>query len=217
MEKFILRSFLILNLTLLSSSLISCSPAAVSESIGIDKYQKVFGQITSTTSEEGPTVVSGTGGLLFTRGLPGITSSVSYSLRGKLDYDPSHITIISHTSGSISPTYNSGISIKIERDGIGIKVSTWVGNQIPVTISNGTLGSILYNDFDIIIDVHNTEDTYSILLWPKYYMVYSAATSLIASGTNLPEGLGNGIQFGLTMQNATFSKMLLDNAKTITF
>lgn len=217
MEKFILRSFLTLSLTLLSTALISCSPAAVSESIDIDTYQKIYGIINSTTSDAGSTTVSGTGGLLFTKALPGKNSSVSYELKGKLDYASSHITIVSHTNGSISESSNSGVSVKIERDGIGIKVSTWVGNQIPVTISNGTLGSILYNDFDIILDVHNTGDTYSVLLWPKHYMVYSRQTSLIASNASLPEGLGQGNQFGLIIENASFTKMFVSNAKTLTY
>lgn len=217
MEKFILRSLQILNLTLISSALISCSPGTVTESIGIDEYQTVFGQITTNNSSDGITTVSGTGGLLFNQALPGITSSVSYSLRGKLDYEPSHITIISHTSGAVSTPSNPGISVKIERDGVGIKVSTWVGNQIPVTFSNGNLGSILYNDFDVIIDVHNTDSTYSILIWPKNYMVYSRETSLIAANASLPDGLGTGARFGMVIQNASFTKMLVGNAKTLTY
>lgn len=215
MEKFVLgfkrTAFTLITL----NALVGCSPADVVDDSNsqIDSYTLVSGTIEKTDTGK-TTVASGTGTLLFTSSLPGVASRASFRIRGALNLGgSSSITLVTYANPPISKTSDVGIQI-LGDNSVGIKIRTWVHGQAPVELSSQELSAILYNDFDLVLDVHNNTDmTYNLLLWPSNYAAFSPQSSLISPGASLPLGNGFGVRYGLIMENASISILKMENAK----
>ncbi len=213
MEKFILRSLLILG----TLGLAACMNAEPPEdTTGIDSHTV----ITSSFSQHDENSISGSGTIRFTESFV-TTSSRSLALKASLDQAIalSSITTVLYSSNAIIPS-NDGIAVKISRSGITVNMQiSFNGNTASVNSSR-----LVYVDpmsVDLIVEVHNINSKARVLIWKRDFNEYSPATALVDTdrsgdlNSTLPVQNGGGPYVGLILQNATVSAARLDVQKVL--
>lgn len=214
MEKFILKSLLILGFMTLAA----CAPGGEVEDIsGIDGYSVVSGSFTQADSTA-LHIAGSTGVVRFTSTLPGLSSSRSIALKASLNnVTLSDISVVFYTNNS-AITGTNGIVVTLSRTGASVNATISFNGQTR-TVTSTNLGFYLPNALDIVIDVHNVGTKSRVYIWRRDTMVYAPSSADIDSETNvsssLPNVVGPGTYAGIIMNYATITAAQISTPKVI--
>lgn len=212
MEKFILRSVLLLSVLILTSC---AAPEEAPDSVGLDANTVVSGSFSNYDNLS----VTGTGTLLFADVLP-TSSRRAFQLKASLDnITTSWVEVIFYGSNSAFPG-TDGISIYFQRNGAGVN-SIVMFNNAASSVTATNINYYFPTDIDVFIEVHNDGSKARLLVWRRNMVSYVAASADIDTnragdlGSAMPNTVGSGGFVGLRMQSATVSSAKIIMPKVI--
>lgn len=212
MEKFLLRSLLLLN----SLYLISCSGAVNDNLSGIASNTVISG----TFSQRDGDKISGSGTIRFLESLS-ISSSRSLALKASLDdsISASSLAVVLFSSNAVIPT-SSGIVITFNRSGASVIGSISYNGQ-SVSMSSSKLSFYFPANLDLVVEVHNVASQARVFIWRRNMVEYSAESADIDTSRSgdivgtLPSQNGPGPYAGLILQNATVTAAQLESQRVL--
>lgn len=223
MEKFVLkkslRSLFSLGLVLSLISLGACQKAQEEEDEGLAPFTQVSGNFTQKDAKG----LEGSGTIRMNSNLPGIVSSSSLELKGRLKTAGSSLAVVLY-SDSMSVDPSKGIVVKITRSSAltdEVTVDIIVQN-IPVGVQPSRVAYLRGSDLNLIVEVHNTLTSARVMLWRKESVTYNLSTVEFDSATashlkaTFPGGGGQGIFAGLILTDARVNSFALGEAKVST-
>lgn len=212
MEKFLLRSLLLLN----TLYLISCSGTVNDNLSGIASNTVISGSFSQRDEDK----ISGSGTIRFLESLT-ISSSRALALKASLDdsISASSLVVVLFSSNSVIPT-NSGIAITFSRSGASVTGSISYNGQA-VSMNSGKLGFYFPASLDLVVEVHNVASQARVLIWRRNMVEYSSASADIDTlrdgdivGT-VPGQNGPGPYAGLILQSATVTAAQLESQRVL--
>lgn len=211
MEKLILKSLVLVA----ALSLAACAQKE-EEVKGVDAYVTINDNFTQKDTDG----LDGSGAVRFSNTLPGITSNQSIEIKGSL-----------RPGGSVSVVMNSDDLALSDSKGVIfqlIRSSTTTDTRpsarilvqgVAVNVAATRLAYYNAQDFNVIIEVHNTPTSTRVLVWRKDYINFSLANVDVDTATashlssTFPGGSGQGIFAGLKLVNSKLTAAQIGDAK----
>lgn len=189
-----MRKFLIgAGLLGIVATLASCGGSAACG--GVTFSNQCFGLTTAGTLVISNNSASGTGAIIASTPLSGVSTNNSFRLTFSL-VDGGVLTLISNATDALG----NGVRVEFKRVGSALNVNLKGSGSKDVTSSFAAIAAT--GEMTLQVDIHNSENPVHFLFWDSANTTFTEPSALLSDETGTPAS-GTGVYWGLEFSNAT--------------